>query len=188
MLDITTDLGIPIFAAVSARTDQPVQDIIVGFGAHLDPKIALLRALTELNQLLPAVSQSNPDGSPKYFVNDQDTLDWLTQATLEHQTYLAPDERLPVKTAADYTRLDSNDLRQDVETCVAIARQAGLETLVLDQTMPDIGMRVCRVIVPGLRHFWRRLGPGRLYDVPVKSGWLDSPTAEVAMNPYSIFF
>ena len=25
-----------------------------------------------------------------------------------------------------------------------------------------------RVIAPGLRHFWRRLGPGRLYDVPVE--------------------
>lgn len=188
VLDITTDLGIPIFAAVSARVDQAVQDIIVGFGAHLDAKIALLRALTEVNQLLPSVSRSNPDGSTKYFVNDQDTMDWLMQATIEKQSYLAPDERLPMKTAADYTRLDSNDLRQDVETCVAIAGNAGMETLVLDQTLPDVGMQVCRVIVPGLRHFWRRLGPGRLYDVPVKLGWLDAPIPETAMNPFSIFF
>lgn len=188
VLDITTDLGVPIFAAVSARTDGKAQDIIVGFGAHLDPKIALLRALTELNQLLPAVSQSNPDGSTKYFVNDQDTMDWLTKATVEQQTYLAPDERRPVKTAADYRRLDSSDLREDVETCVTLARRAGLETMVLDQTRPDVGMRVCRVIVPGLRHFWRRLGPGRLHDMPVQLGWLDVPVPEAAMNPFSIFF
>jgi hypothetical protein len=79
-------------------------------------------------------------------------------------------------------------LKDDVQTCVEIARRADLETLVLDQTRPDVGMRVCRVIVPGLRHFWRRLGPGRLYDVPVQLGWLDKPLPEDELNPFSLFF
>jgi len=39
------------------------------------------------------------------------------------------------------------------------------------------------VIVPGLRHFYRRFGPGRLYDVPVKLGWRDRPIAESELNP-----
>jgi oxazoline/thiazoline synthase len=47
---------------------------------------------------------------------------------------------------------------------------------------------VARVVVPGLRHFWRRLAPGRLYDVPVSLGWLDRPRAETELNPISIFF
>ena len=51
-----------------------------------------------------------------------------------------------------------------------IAKRAGLDFLVLDQTRPDIGVPVVRVIVPGLRHFYRRFAPtGRLYDVPVKA-------------------
>jgi ribosomal protein S12 methylthiotransferase accessory factor len=41
VLDITSDLGIPTFAAVCRRTDHPVEDIVVGFGAHLDPRVAL---------------------------------------------------------------------------------------------------------------------------------------------------
>ena len=45
-----------------------------------------------------------------------------------------------------------------------------MEFLVLDQTRPDIGMPVARVIVPGMRHFWARFAPGRLYDVPVGMG------------------
>ena len=53
--------------------------------------------------------------------------------------------------------------------------QAGHDVLVLDQSRPDIDLAVVRVIAPGLRHFWRRLGPGRLYDVPVKLGWIDAP-------------
>ncbi len=58
---------------------------------------------------------------------------------------------------------------QQVTACVDIAKQAGLDFLVLDQTRPDIEVPVVRVIVPGLRHFYRRFAPGRLYDVPVKA-------------------
>ena len=54
MLDLTTDLGIPVFAAVSRRR-HAVEDVMVGFGAHPDPRIAAFRALTELNQFLPSV-------------------------------------------------------------------------------------------------------------------------------------
>jgi len=44
-----------------------------------------------------------------------------------------------------------------------------MEFLVLDQTRPDIALPVVKVIVPGLRHFWPRFGPGRLYEIPVSS-------------------
>ena len=36
-LDLTTDLGVPTFARSRSR-GHPVQDIMVGFGAHLDPR------------------------------------------------------------------------------------------------------------------------------------------------------
>ena len=51
-----------------------------------------------------------------------------------------------------------------------LAKREGLDFLVLDQTRPDIEVPVARVIVPGLRHFYRRFAPGRLYDVPIKIG------------------
>src|SRR5262249_21896023 len=54
-LDLTTDLGVPVFAALSAREDDPVEDIIYGFGADLDPAAALEKALLEMNQSLYAV-------------------------------------------------------------------------------------------------------------------------------------
>ena len=55
--------------------------------------------------------------------------------------------------------------------------------MVLDQTRPDVGLPVVKVIVPGLRHFWPRFGPGRLYDVPVGLGRLATPTREADLNP-----
>jgi hypothetical protein len=70
-----------------------------------------------------------------------------------------------------------------VGACVNLARREGLDFLVLDQTRPDIEVPVVRVIVPGLRHFYRRFAPGRLYDVPVKLGWRDRPLSEDELNP-----
>ena len=80
------------------------------------------------------------------------------------------------------------DLADDVRQCVQIAADHGLETLVLDQTRPDVGLHVVKVMVPGLRHFWARFGPGRLYDVPVRMGWLPRSLNENELNPQMIYF
>ncbi len=72
---------------------------------------------------------------------------------------------------------------EQVTACVALAKKAGHDVLVLDQTRPDIGVPVVRVIAPGLRHFYRRFAPGRLYDVPVRFGWLDAALKEDELNP-----
>ena len=78
---------------------------------------------------------------------------------------------------------ESTDTRQDVEVCRALVEARGMELLVLDQTRPDIGMPVARVVVPGMRHFWARFAPGRLYDVPVAMGRRQHPLAEADLNP-----
>jgi oxazoline/thiazoline synthase len=69
---------------------------------------------------------------------------------------------------------------------VGLAKSRGIEVLVLDQTRPDVGFPVVRVVAPGLRHFWARFGPGRLYDVPVREGWLSQSLDEGEMNPFVV--
>jgi oxazoline/thiazoline synthase len=181
VLDLTVDLGIPVFAAIS-RCIQGKEIIVAGYGAHLDPNIALMRAVTEMNQFLSRVEIQYPDRLEAGL--DQ----WLTNADLENQPYLAPDIQATPKVYSDYPQCWSDDLRQDILNCVAIAKSQNLETLVLDQTRPDIGLNVVKVIVPGLRHFLPRLAPGRLYDVPVKMGWLTASLAEEQMNPMPMPF
>jgi oxazoline/thiazoline synthase len=75
-----------------------------------------------------------------------------------------------------------------VMTCVDIAAARGLETLVVDQSRPDTELHVVKVIVPGLRHFWPRFAPGRLYEAPVQMGWLKQSLTEDRLNPQHIFF
>ena len=76
----------------------------------------------------------------------------------------------------------------DVAECQRRVERNGLEMLVLDQTRPDLGLPVVKVVVPGLRHFWARFAPGRLYDVPVRLGWLPRPLPEEQLNPLPMFF
>ncbi len=52
VLDVTSDLGIPSFVAIAHWMNKRQENIEFGSGAHFDARIALLRALTELNQFL----------------------------------------------------------------------------------------------------------------------------------------
>jgi ribosomal protein S12 methylthiotransferase accessory factor len=185
-IDLTADLGIPVFASVCRRTDGPPEQIVLGFGAHLDPRVALLRAVTEMNQMLSSPLLEPQGKEPGDPAADPETAHWLRTATTANQPYLLPADD-PSRTAASYPRAWADDLTEDVRACQALVERAGMEMLVLDQTRPEVGLPVAKVIVPGLRHFWARFAPGRLYDVPVRLGWLPAPLAEDELNPVAMF-
>ncbi len=187
VVDLTSDLGIPVFAAWSRSTEPGLEQIILGFGAHLDARIALLRAVTEMNQMLSYLLQAPLKKGRREHVTDRETVEWLNTATAENQPYLLPAPGAALQTAADYARATTDDVAEDVREGQALVERLGLEMLVLDQTRPEIGLPVVKVIVPGLRHFWARFAPGRLYDAPVRLGWLRQPLAEVDLNPIPMF-
>ncbi|WP_435604800.1 TOMM precursor leader peptide-binding protein [Streptomyces sp. bgisy130] len=180
-LDITTDLGIPSFAAISRSIDGP-EMIIQGYGAHLDPKVALLRALTEMNQMLALVDSSSGGRA----ADDPDNSSWFEEATVSSEPYLLPHPDLGESSLHAMPNHASPDLAADIEHCVRIAEDHGLETLVVNQTRPDLGIDVVKVVVPGLRHFWARFAPGRLYEVPVRMGWRAHQLPETELNPRPI--
>ena len=185
VLDVTSDLGIPTFVALSRRTGAGTEDIIYGAGAHADPRIATLRAVCELNQCLSWLPRPGSKAAGAA-IDDPLALSWWKTARLADHPYLAPAAGAALRGKSDYSVADAADARDEVERCRALVEARGMELLVLDQTRPDIGMPVARVIVPGLRHFWQRFAPGRLYDVPVETGRRDSPLAEDALNPVPV--
>ncbi|NER03877.1 MAG: TOMM precursor leader peptide-binding protein [Okeania sp. SIO3C4] len=188
VLDITSDLNIPCFAAISSRKDREVEDIVLGYGAHFDSEIAISRALTEANQILPNVLFFQEDGTTNYPPSaDVLALKWWQTATLINQPYLVPNNEVIAKKSSDYFQLASDDLLEDVKLCQEIVEKNDMELLVLDQTRSDVGLRVAKVIVPGMRHMWKRLGLGRLYDVPVKMGWLKESLTEDKLNPFPMW-
>ncbi|MCY3840949.1 MAG: YcaO-like family protein, partial [Gammaproteobacteria bacterium] len=181
VLDVTADIDIPTFVALSRRPNAPTEDIIYGAGAHADPRIAALRAICELNQCLTWLPRpGSSDGRP--MIDDPMALWWWRTARLADCSWLTPAADEPRRVGSHFPAIESADTREDVEHCRGLIEAKGMELLVLDQTRPDVGMPVVRVIVPGMRHFWARFAPGRLYDVPVSMGRRGNPLAEADIN------
>lgn len=65
-----------------------------------------------------------------------------------------------------------------VQDCRGRIERAGLEVVVFDMTRPEIEFPVVRVVAPGLRSKRPRFAAGRLYDIPVRLGWLEDARSE----------
>lgn len=177
LLDITHDFDIPVYVALSCLDGEngAGTEILTGFGCHLDSKIAVSRALTELNQMLP---RSRREG--RHHV-DAETQDWFNRVSLRSLPFLSGDESECVGFRPDVGP-KTNDILDDIHHCESIARALGLEVLILDQSRRETGLHSVKVVVPGLHHYWRRLGQGRLYSVPVGLGWLSGQLRESELN------
>ncbi|KSV64629.1 hypothetical protein N182_36435 [Sinorhizobium sp. GL2] len=159
-IDITTDLGIPCVAAIGV-TDQSPSEIFVAAGCHFDLSLAVLRASTELVQHL----YRGPAGA----VERGSLGEWRMNSG-------ATDASVAEISICYGDQID------EIERAKKICNEKGLELLVLDQSRSHVGFPTVRVVVPGLRHHWPRFAPGRLYEVPVRMGWLPSSKTEVQMT------
>jgi oxazoline/thiazoline synthase len=177
-LDITADLGVPVTVALSRRPGGPGGErILLGFGAHPDPEVAARRAVAEVNQILPA-DRGCPAAS-----GDPDWTEWATH-TVAGDPYLLP---APNVRPVDHPVVCRDDVRDEVSALVTTLAGAALEVLVLDQTRPDVGIPAVKVVVPGLRSFWSRFAPGRMFEVPVRLGRAASPTPCDRLNPVPLY-
>jgi ribosomal protein S12 methylthiotransferase accessory factor len=181
VLDITNDLGFPACAAVSFShaSGAPPGELLVGFGCELSAKAAATSAVTELHQFLPAAVGGS--------------LRARFSSPPASEPFLRPDPRANGAGAARAQppalgagAAPSGAPAGTIAHCVEALARHGLELLVLDQTRADVGLPVAKVLAPGLRHFWPRLGPGRLYTVPVRLGWLERETPEDQLNPVQL--
>lgn len=182
VLDLSADLGVPVMAAVSARRGTGDR-IMFGFGAHLDARLAVRRAVAELNQTLPCTLDPIPSST-----GDPDLDRWLYDADIEDLPYLRPAPGAPVRLDGTVDpEFDGASLDEVVGSLVGRLRRVGVDVMVLDQTRPDLELPVVRVIAPGLRPFWSRLAPGRLFDVAVRLGRQSEPTPYDDLNPIALF-
>ncbi|MEW8144556.1 MAG: TOMM precursor leader peptide-binding protein [Candidatus Thiodiazotropha endolucinida] len=185
VLDTTTDINIPCFCAVSTTPNG--EKIFFGQGAHLDARVAISRAITEMNQSLVARRAFElPEENrviPQWM---EQARDWYQNATLDSHTYLIP-LRQETTDIRDYPSVSSIDITEDISKCVGILSKKNLEVIVLNLTLTEIGFPVVKVIVPGMRHVFASFANGRLYDVPVERGWKSDCLKEEELNSIPYF-
>src|SRR6185436_20744550 len=107
------------------------EDVIYGFGSHLDPAVALTRALTEVNQSLEAVPTANGPESTRSYQGGPDALRWWRTVRIADAEYLTPDPEAAPRRLQDFEQAASDDLHEDILLCERIAGVRGIEILVL---------------------------------------------------------
>ena len=169
LLELTHDLNIPVVASVACERFSG--SMIMGLGCHLDLHIAAQRAVTEMHQIFDPL-----DEQEEHWNKD----DWGDNA------FLFPKSDIASVQYNSATNSLNSSIKGVIDGIVQKLKEKQLETLILDYTRPGIKLKTVKVIVPGLRHFWKRLGDGRLYDVPVNLGWLERKHLEEELNPIAL--
>ncbi len=147
--DITSDIGLPTIAAVA--DDVELKDptlLCLGMGTHSSPKIAALRALTE-------VAQSR--ATQIHGAREDATI-----ADVRKQIGYERTKRLNAKwfdTSAtvrwgELKDISTDDFLDEIKNTVRALNRVGLQTVIVkDLTRPELGIPVVHVIVPGLESY-----------------------------------
>ena len=145
LMDITADLKISTVAA--SADDTVLKDpalLTLGVGTHLDPDIAVIRALTE-------VAQSR---ATQIHGTREDTIraDFMRKSSYEgmkrmNKHYFKKEEE--TIDLADIEDKSSNSIKKDIETSIEEVQKVGFnQVLYTDLTREEIGINVSRVIIP----------------------------------------
>lgn len=145
--DMTSDLGIPCYSAVVF--DRPgslrAMGYFWGFGCHLDPQVALSRAVTEAVQCrLTEITGAREDILPDDFLRNRDDAELAAMAARVQGA--RPQRRLADRPPR-YTPTFEGDL---AVLCRALADAGITQAAVVDLSQPDIGLPVVKVVVPEL--------------------------------------
>jgi thioglycine synthase len=150
------DIHIPTIAASSI--DWITHDyglFAKGYGTHLDSRVALIRAITELSQTRAANIQGARDDLKRIQYKDKDEIykrKWpympsslsLTGQNREHNVINFSEIRTYV----------NKDILTDINFILSVLKEAGIRrAIIVNLTNPDIGIPVVRAIVPGLETF-----------------------------------
>jgi ribosomal protein S12 methylthiotransferase accessory factor len=152
--DITQkDIGIPTFVASSIEwITNDYGYFAKGYGTHLDSRIALIRAITELSQTRAVNIQGARDDLKKIQYKDNDEIykrKW--QFIASSSTHTNNNKNIAFSEIKTYIK---KDILDDIKLILNKLKKAGLKrAIVVDLTNPNVGIPVVRIIVPGLETF-----------------------------------
>ena len=149
LVDLTADTGVATVAAVA--DDTVLRDpalLTMGVGTHLDPEIAVIRALTEVAQSRATqIHGTREDTVRAEFMR---RAGYERMKRLNRHWFSEPEDTITLDEMED---LSTRSFRGDLEITLRKLREAGLEDVFYVDLTRDVGVPVVRVIVPGLEVF-----------------------------------
>lgn len=170
LLDISHDISVVSCVAVGRHKES--EKFVLGFGSHMEVLIACQRALTEMFQLITIKDKVT---GPFDFNN------------IPPHPFMFPRRHSATKKATDFNTIETNNIREGILYLMKTLTNCGLELCVVSYSRADISLKTLKVIIPGLSHFWPQLANERLYDVPVRLGWLSQRLKEEELNPLELY-
>lgn len=142
MLDCTVDTLVPTYACYIRDERYPEYGVYQGRGTHLNPKIAMMRALTEAAQGRCVFLFGGHDGAS---LETQYHITIGARESLYHRG-----ARLEEVVALPSSE-ETATFQGDVHLLLERLRRVGLPRVLLwDLTVPAFGVPVLRILVPGL--------------------------------------
>jgi ribosomal protein S12 methylthiotransferase accessory factor len=190
VLDLTTDLRIPVYLAMGTRSDRLRPALILGAGSALSRLEALQKAINELysatlsaGDLWKLGPAFHPDSVARLADHSRayEHPDWLTHASFlwasdKHIAWPSPPR--------------ARQTEQQLPVLIAQLREHRLPVIGVELTPPDVaryGVHVVRAIVPGLQPLAlgnrRRLGGRRVFEAPRRMGLSNVASRAEALNP-----
>jgi ribosomal protein S12 methylthiotransferase accessory factor len=145
LFDCTTDTTVPCYEALVFDQQIPDTGRFRGYGAHLDPEIAMVRALTEAVQ-----------SRGVYIAGSRDDLMALEHRRLRRTSaaHLTPVAPGAAATAPSRESSAADTFEEDCINLLDRIAAVGIEhAVVVDLTPPDFPVSVVRVVVPGLEGY-----------------------------------
>jgi len=147
--DITSDIEVPAYACQifepPGRTRWRTLGPAAGFGCHLSPAVALLRALAEAVQSrLTMISGSRDDMFGRAY-------DQLGDRDGNQRAWEALSRTEGVVRFGSRAALDCSTFEGDIEALGARLRRAGMTSAIaVDLSRAELGVPVVKVVIPGL--------------------------------------
>ncbi len=141
-MDFSLDTGIPTVAGIAFDPSTfPNSEIVYCAGTATDPEKALIRTLTEIQQM--AVDYFKED----YYAGGilPKLAHWREVDFLFDQSETVPIQSLP--------DVSSDDLLEEIRNCTASLTRIGLEPLVVNISHPTLQVPAVFVVVPGAQQY-----------------------------------
>ncbi|MBZ9569996.1 YcaO-related McrA-glycine thioamidation protein [Methanobrevibacter sp. TMH8] len=148
IMDLTADIDIPTIAATA--DDTILQDpalLTLGVGTHLNPEIAVLRALTEVAQSRATqIHGTREDTSRAVFMRKAGYI----RMKKINSHYFDDEAEEDIIDIADIEDKSTKSLKKDIEITLNELKSNGIEKVLFkDLTRKEIGIHVVRVVIPG---------------------------------------
>lgn len=150
LMDITADINVPTILA--SADDTLLKDaglLSIGIGTHLNPEIAVLRALTEVAQSRATQIQGARE--------DTIRADFVRKVGYEKTKKKYKHYFNQENNQIDFSKIENNStnsLKKDIEFTIEELKNNGIEhVLYKDLTRPEIDVNVVRVIIPTMESY-----------------------------------